>query len=45
MKYKNIKTQAVIETACVVSGENWVKVKETKKSKKSKKQKAVDDGK
>ena len=28
MKYRNTKTQAVIETACVVSGENWVAVKE-----------------
>ena len=27
MKYLNTKTQAVIETACVVSGGNWVEVK------------------
>ena len=24
MKYRNIKTQAVIETACVISGGDWV---------------------
>lgn len=24
MRYRNIKTQAVIETACVIAGENWV---------------------
>lgn len=28
MKYLNTKTQAVIETACVLSGGNWVKVEE-----------------
>lgn len=27
MKYRNTKTQAVIETACVISGGNWVEVK------------------
>nr|DAM80359.1 MAG TPA: hypothetical protein [Caudoviricetes sp.] len=24
MKYRNIKAQAVIETACVISGGDWV---------------------
>ncbi len=28
MKYLNTKTQAVIETACVVNGGDWVKVEE-----------------
>lgn len=28
MKYRNLKTQAVIETACEISGGNWVKVEE-----------------
>ncbi len=31
MKYLNIKTQAVIETACEVKGGNWVKVEQPKK--------------
>lgn len=26
MRYINVKTQAVIETACVLRGGNWVKV-------------------
>lgn len=34
-KYINIKTQAVIETACVVSGGDWVVVKEQPKEKKA----------
>ncbi|MBQ8559053.1 MAG: hypothetical protein IJ439_03610 [Tyzzerella sp.] len=34
MKYLNTKTQAVIETACVVKGGDWVKV-QTKQPKKS----------
>lgn len=25
MRYKNIKTGAVIETECVINGENWKK--------------------
>jgi hypothetical protein len=29
MRYRNIKTQAVIETACVISGGDWV-VEDTK---------------
>lgn len=33
-KYKNLKTQAVIETACVISGGNWVELEE-KAAKKS----------
>ena len=32
MKYINKKTQAVIETACVVSGGDWVKVEEQPKT-------------
>ena len=36
MKYLNMKTQAVIETACVVSGGNWVKVEEQPKTAKPK---------
>ena len=28
MKYLNIKTQAVIETACECAGENWVKLED-----------------
>lgn len=36
MKYLNTKTQAVIETACVVSGGNWVEVKEQPKNTKPK---------
>lgn len=32
MKYLNTKTQAVIETACVVSGGDWVPVKEQPKN-------------
>ena len=28
MKYRNAKTQAVIETACEIKGGNWVKVEE-----------------
>lgn len=28
MQYLNTKTQAVIETACVISGGDWVKVNE-----------------
>lgn len=28
MKYRNNKTQAVIETACEIRGGDWVKVKE-----------------
>lgn len=29
MKYRNTKTGALIETACPVSGGDWVKVKES----------------
>ena len=36
MKYLNTKTQAVIETACVLSGGNWVKVEEQPKNTKPK---------
>lgn len=28
MKYKNTKTQAVIEIACVIFGDDWVKVED-----------------
>ena len=28
MEYINKKTQAVIETACVISGANWIEVDE-----------------
>ena len=35
MKYKNIKTGAVIETASVCSGGDWIEVKEPAKSQKS----------
>lgn len=31
MKYYNTKTQAVIETACVISGGYWIKYEEDKK--------------
>lgn len=31
MKYRNTKTQAVIETACVISGGDWVQVGEQPK--------------
>lgn len=33
-KYKNIKTQAVIETACVINGGDWILMDE-KTAKKS----------
>lgn len=36
MKYINQKTQAVIETACVIKGGDWVEVKQPKKSQKPK---------
>ena len=36
MKYKNTKTQAVIETACVIRGGKWIEVKEQPKSKTAK---------
>ncbi len=32
MKYINTKTRAVIETACVISGGNWVEVDEQPKT-------------
>lgn len=36
MKYLNTKTQAVVETACVISGGDWVKVdKQPKKEPKT----------
>lgn len=31
MEYKNTKTQAVIRTACVISGGDWVLVEEQPK--------------
>lgn len=31
MRYRNTKTQAVVETACVISGGDWVKVDEQPK--------------
>ena len=44
MKYRNTKTQAVIETACVINGGNWVpeesqpkKLEEPKKNTRKKK--------
>lgn len=39
MKYKNLKTGAVIVTASVCSGGDWVEVKETKPKKTAKKAK------
>ena len=33
MKYRNVKTQAVIETACKISGGNWVEVEEKQPAK------------
>lgn len=36
MRYLNHKTQAVIDTACVLSGGDWIEVKEQPKSTKSK---------
>lgn len=36
MKYLNTKTRAVIETACVISGGNWVEVKKQPKNTKPK---------
>ena len=36
MKYINKKTQAVIETACVISGGDWIEFKQPKKSQKPK---------
>lgn len=35
MKYRNTKTQAVIETACVVRGGDWVVADEQPKEKKT----------
>lgn len=35
MKYRNTKTQVVIETACTVSGGDWVKVEQPKPKSKS----------
>ena len=35
MKYINKRTQAVVETACVISGGDWVAVKEQPKEKKA----------
>lgn len=37
MKYKNIKTGTVIETECVITGENWEKVSEPVKKQTRKK--------
>ena len=42
MKYRNTKTQAVIETACVIRGDNWVKVEEQPSTKTKKKAKKKD---
>lgn len=41
MKYLNTKTQAVIETACVIQGGNWVKVNEQPKNTKPKETKST----
>lgn len=38
MKYINIKTQAVIETACVINSVNWKPLEEVKENPKPKKQ-------
>lgn len=35
MKYIHKKTQVVIDTACVISSENWIPLKEIKKPKTS----------
>lgn len=32
MKYINTKTQAVIETACVIRGDNWVQMEDQPKT-------------
>lgn len=37
MQYRNIKTGALIETVCPVSGENWVEVKTADPEKKTNK--------
>lgn len=39
MKYINKKTQAVIETSCVISGGDWVAMEEQPKEKKATKKK------
>lgn len=28
MKYKNTKTGAVVDSPCVIKGENWIEIKE-----------------
>lgn len=40
MRYKNTKTQAVIETACVIRGGDWVLVDEQPKNTDSSRKKA-----
>lgn len=35
MKYLNVKTQAVVETACELKGGDWVKVEEQPKDTKT----------
>lgn len=45
MKYRNTKTQVVIETACVIFGGDWVKVEEQPASApKQSKKKSKKDG-
>lgn len=41
MKYKNLKTQAIIEVACEIKGGNWVLMEEPAKTSKPKKAKEV----
>ena len=40
MRYLNIKTQAVVETACVISGRDWVVIEEQPKAKRTTKKTA-----
>lgn len=37
MKYRNTKTQVVIETSCVISGGDWVALEQPKKEAAAKK--------
>lgn len=41
MKYKNTKTGAVIDSPCVIKGNNWIEVKEEIKEEVKKQIKAI----
>lgn len=41
MKYINKKTQVVLETACVISSDKWVVLKETEKQTREKTKKQL----